>query len=495
MPAPRHAWHRAAHRGPWWTAVPGTLGSFLSVLLRPAAALVAASALMAGSVTQLTIHQAALDAAAVATRAAEEAQRQAAVAAAERRRVAQAADTERLSGQATAYLAHHRRVARQTALSAVATADGVTAGPLELAPADQVASLDAAVAELAQLLDQTPDADVALTAAANAARATGTPGATDSGTTEPSAGAPAAVEPAAVAEPLPVVPLADAVRLISSGRHAPASPPDQQTTDPVVPPTESRSDTGDAPTVLPLAPHPRRAPSGPPLGPVLAAADTPTALSGPATAAVPATTLLANADLSLQDSQALTELAGRVVELSAQVQASIDEALAARKAAELARAQEAAAAAARAARNADRAAAADTFPNGGIPPAYLCGVDFQRGVQLRCDAAAALEALNRDYRRDTGRTLQVASSYRTAEQQAALHEEKGGLAATAGTSNHGRGQAIDLAGAGSLGQYDAPLYLWLRAHAGDEGWRHPSYMEPGGAGPYEPWHWEYGTRD
>ena len=497
MPGPRHARNRAAHRGPWWTAVPAALPPVRSAVLRPVAVLVATSALVAGSVTQLTIHQVELDATAVAAQAAQEVQREAAAAEAERRRVALAADAERLSGQATAYLAHHRRVARQAALSAVVAADSVTAGSVDLAPPDQVADLDAALAELGHLLDRTPDVDVALTAAANAARSAKSAGVASSGSptaADPDEPAAPAGEPTVVAEVLPVVPLADAVRLVSSAGHAsgdPHTPVDGAApgaTD--APATAMPAGLGDAP-----ARASREAGAAADRSPLTSLTPTTAALSRPPMAGVSATTLLANADLSLRDSQALTELANRVAELSAQVQASIDQALAAQKAAELARAQEAAAAAARAARAADRAAAADAFPNGGIPAAYLCGVDFQRGVQLRCDAAAALEVLNRAYRQDTGRNLQVASSYRTAEQQAALREEKGDLAATAGTSNHGRGLAVDLAGTGSLGQYDAPLYLWLEVHARDAGWHHPSYMEPDGTGPYEPWHWEYATRD
>ena len=77
------------------------------------------------------------------------------------------------------------------------------------------------------------------------------------------------------------------------------------------------------------------------------------------------------------------------------------------------------------------------------------GQRSRRDVEMRAiegDAAAALEDLNEAYRRDTGSTLTVVSSYRTTAQQALLVEEKGDLAAAPGTSNHGRGLAIDVAG-------------------------------------------------
>ena len=112
---------------------------------------------------------------------------------------------------------------------------------------------------------------------------------------------------------------------------------------------------------------------------------------------------------------------------------------------------------------------------------------------LPCDAAAALEEMDAAYRAQTGKHLVLTSAYRTAPQQALLRESKGALAAVPGTSNHGRGLAIDIAGAGSLGQFTAPLYAWLVDNAQIYGWHHPSYMEPGGSGPLEPWHWEYDT--
>lgn len=69
---------------------------------------------------------------------------------------------------------------------------------------------------------------------------------------------------------------------------------------------------------------------------------------------------------------------------------------------------------------------------------------------------------------------------------------RGFLAASPGTSNHGRGLAVDLAGVGALGQFDLPTYLWLKANSEAYGWYHPEHMEPGGSSPQEPWHWEFG---
>ncbi len=135
----------------------------------------------------------------------------------------------------------------------------------------------------------------------------------------------------------------------------------------------------------------------------------------------------------------------------------------------------------------------ERWSNGAIPAGELCPVPFAPGARLQCDAAAALADLNEAYRAEFGADLAVTSSYRTYEAQVALKATKGGLAATPGTSNHGWGLAVDLGGIGGLGQFDSPRYRWLKANAERYGWHHPRVMEPGGSGPQEPWHWEFGT--
>nr|WP_297429313.1 M15 family metallopeptidase [uncultured Actinotalea sp.] len=131
--------------------------------------------------------------------------------------------------------------------------------------------------------------------------------------------------------------------------------------------------------------------------------------------------------------------------------------------------------------------------NGRIPEALLCAPDFAPDFRLRCDAAAALEAVNEAYRTDFGEDLVVVSAYRTFEQQAGLRVAKGWLAAPAGRSNHGLGVAVDLGGFGALGSFDSPRYRWMLAHGERFGWVHPEVMRPGGGGPPEPWHFEFGT--
>jgi len=135
----------------------------------------------------------------------------------------------------------------------------------------------------------------------------------------------------------------------------------------------------------------------------------------------------------------------------------------------------------------------DGFANGNIPLEVLCPVEFAPRHHLRCDAAEALARMNVAYRAAFGHDIAITDSYRTLEAQVRLKAAKGSLAATPGTSNHGWGLAIDLGdGANS---YRSPQYAWLKANAVLYGWHHPSYMDEGGRGPHEPWHWEFGTVD
>jgi len=130
-------------------------------------------------------------------------------------------------------------------------------------------------------------------------------------------------------------------------------------------------------------------------------------------------------------------------------------------------------------------------PDGTVDPAVLCPVPFAPGARLRCDAVADLVRLDEVFLAEHGEHLPVGDTYRTYEQQVALKAAKGGLAATPGASRHGWGVAVDFRGFGGVGDFDQPLYRWMVAHAPAFGWVHPAGMGPGGAGPHEPWHWEY----
>ncbi|MFC6508546.1 D-alanyl-D-alanine carboxypeptidase family protein [Promicromonospora citrea] len=167
-----------------------------------------------------------------------------------------------------------------------------------------------------------------------------------------------------------------------------------------------------------------------------------------------------------------------------------EEIAAAKKAAEKRKAAKAARAAERKA--AAMAEAAKGYGNGEIPSDVLCSVSFAHGERLRCDAAAALEKLNRGFRDAFGRNFDLTDGYRSYGEQIAVASARGGLAAVPGTSNHGFGQAVDLSG--GIESFGTAEHAWMVAHADRYGWRHPGWAQAGGSKP-EPWHWEYGTRD
>lgn len=128
------------------------------------------------------------------------------------------------------------------------------------------------------------------------------------------------------------------------------------------------------------------------------------------------------------------------------------------------------------------------YPNGAIPASALCPLWGAPGEYLRPAAAAAFSAMSRAYARDTGTPLCVTDSYRTYAEQVALKAEKGKWAATPGTSEHGRGKAVDLCG--GIESFGTAAHLWMKANAPLFGWFHPDWAEPSGPLP-EPWHWEF----
>jgi hypothetical protein len=131
---------------------------------------------------------------------------------------------------------------------------------------------------------------------------------------------------------------------------------------------------------------------------------------------------------------------------------------------------------------------AEGAANGHLPASALCTL-WDGRYKLRADAAVALAKLNIAYKQHFGDNLCLNSGYRSWSEQATLRAEKPGLAAPAGTSNHGWGLAADLCDGIEKG-YGA-RFQWLRDNAAAYGWANPDWARSGGSGPYEPWHWEY----
>jgi hypothetical protein len=129
--------------------------------------------------------------------------------------------------------------------------------------------------------------------------------------------------------------------------------------------------------------------------------------------------------------------------------------------------------------------------NGRIPAVALCPIAAAPGHLLRCDAAAAFEALAGAYSQRFGSRISVTDSYRDYPTQVVLKRRKGRMAATPGTSNHGWGLAVDLGG--GINSFGTVQHEWMRANAPRFGWIHPSWARSTGSLP-EPWHWEYQAR-
>ncbi len=124
--------------------------------------------------------------------------------------------------------------------------------------------------------------------------------------------------------------------------------------------------------------------------------------------------------------------------------------------------------------------------NGQLSDDHLCPIGG--GEMLRPDAAAAFLALNAAYQERFGVPLEISDSYRSLRDQRILRSQKPGLAARPGTSEHGLGLAVDLAG--GIESYYSKKHKWMRANAPDFGWQLPKWARDGN-GREEPWHWEY----
>lgn len=130
---------------------------------------------------------------------------------------------------------------------------------------------------------------------------------------------------------------------------------------------------------------------------------------------------------------------------------------------------------------------ARSHSNGQVPSTELCPLPIS-GHLLHADAAYGWWRLNRAFTRRFGSGICVTDSYRSYGAQSAVYNEKPGLAAVPGTSNHGWGVALDLCG--GVESYASPQHVWLAEQGEKYGWVNPSWAQAGGSRP-EPWHWEF----
>ncbi|GHS85397.1 hypothetical protein AGMMS50218_02780 [Actinomycetota bacterium] len=398
--------------------------------------------------------------------------------------------------EAAALVAHRERaveIASTVAAQAAAARETALASAV---PADQVEPLDAAVAELTSL--------IATAAAATADPLVGllttgggpTPGPAPTGTTSDAAVA-GSVATDAPGSGGSVDPTDPAALLAGPAADAPLAPDrrgdgsDPAAVDLAVddPATDATGDGSEQPTSGAQEPAPT------------APAPTTTATTDPSAAATPAPSPSATGTTSddglvvpVTDGPEDTTTAelraavARVNELTAQVTAATQTAAEA-AAAEAAAQQEAQRVAAEqeALREAQRTSL-DSYANGKVPASALCTLTFATDQELRCDAAEALEDLAASYRTEFGTDLVISDSYRSYAEQVACRRAKGSLCATPGTSNHGRGTAVDLGG--SAQSFGTDAHDWLLAHAEDYGWTLPTWARITGSKP-EAWHWEY----
>ncbi len=128
------------------------------------------------------------------------------------------------------------------------------------------------------------------------------------------------------------------------------------------------------------------------------------------------------------------------------------------------------------------------FSNGKIPADKLAPIPFKTNHKLHPDAASSLGSLNEAYKAKFGKDIAMTDSYRSYDAQVACRRAKGSICAVPGTSNHGWGLAVDLAG--GINNFSSTEHKWMLDNAPNFGWVSPPWARPGGRNP-EPWHWEY----
>ena len=133
--------------------------------------------------------------------------------------------------------------------------------------------------------------------------------------------------------------------------------------------------------------------------------------------------------------------------------------------------------------------------NGHLPSSVMClipwGTDQVGALQyLRCDAAAALTAMNDAFRAHFGTPVDMDLTYRSYADQVVIREYYGARAAAPGTSRHGLGTALDVQEWPDVYGFDTPRYAWLVATGPDFGWSAPASVRADAPFP-EYWHFEY----
>lgn len=134
--------------------------------------------------------------------------------------------------------------------------------------------------------------------------------------------------------------------------------------------------------------------------------------------------------------------------------------------------------------------------NGDMPMSAMCRIPWgtdQLGYAqyLRCDAADALTELEAAFRATFGESIAMDLTYRSYEDQVAMKQALGPIAARPGTSSHGLGTALDVQEWPDVYGFGTARYEWLVANGPTYGWFAPARVRADAAYP-EYWHFEYG---
>ena len=377
-----------------------------------------------------------------------------------------------VAAQAYAQVAAERIRARATARTAVEDATSVRTVASASVTEVELSTITAAVAQVNTLLAQLPT--------------------TSTAPPDPAAGAGRAAR-GVVRKPVPAaagVATATSASLTSApapgstpgaGAPPPAGASPAAAGSPAAPgPDAATVDAAPAPDVLaPAAPSPTDGTLALPLthGDLAAATREAAQSRAPADDAAPTDKLAAQIMVAV----------ARLADVTAKVQEAAQANLSAMQAAAATADQATAAAAAEAKKMALRTSL-DAYANGRVPADALCPIDFAPGQQLRCDAVAPLAALNASFKAQFGADLIVTDSYRSYSDQVVCSRTKGSLCATPGTSDHGRGVAVDL-GSG-VERFGSVQSRWMNVNAGKYGWIWPEWARPTGSNP-EPWQWDF----
>lgn len=132
------------------------------------------------------------------------------------------------------------------------------------------------------------------------------------------------------------------------------------------------------------------------------------------------------------------------------------------------------------------------FPDSALSTTYLYYPETKNGRKLREDVAPYAEALATAFYLKFGRPMEATDGYRDLDTQWDLWRKyqagEGAPAAEPGTSNHGWGEALDLAS--NINKFSSAEHKWMKENAGKFGWEHPHWARQGG-GREEAWHWEF----